>query len=258
MAQRSRRQWLFTYVWIAAIEFLWIEFRIKHRDVLCGVCYRPPDNDSVFLANFFEYFQLVLDKIRQLTKQNSVVVLGDFNPHYDSTNLSGRNSDVGEKFYSFLENNNLVQLITEPTRVTCHSLTILASVITNCAGHSSTSETLSPPSNCDHSVIFANMNIFAYRSRSCKRQVWNFSNVDTTNVNGKLSELDWISLRENIKDIDEIYSRWYGYFRLIVEKYIPLKTITIRAKDKPWMDSKVRLSIKRRDRLLRCHNKRLL
>ena len=184
--------------------------------------------------------------------------MGDFNARYDSTNPSGRNSDVGEKLYSFLENNNLVQLITEPTRVTCHSLTILASVITNCPGHSSTSETLSPPSNCDHSVIFANMNIFAYRSRSYKRQVWNFRNVDTTNVNGELSELDWISLCENIKDIDEIYSRWYGYFRLIVEKYIPLKTVTIRAKDKPWMDSKVRPSIKRRDRLLRCHNKRLL
>ena len=24
----------------AAIEFLWIYFRIKHLDVLCGVCYR--------------------------------------------------------------------------------------------------------------------------------------------------------------------------------------------------------------------------
>ena len=53
----------------AAIEFLWIEFRIKHRDGLCGVCYRPPDIDSVSLAYFFEYFQLVLDKIRQLPKQ---------------------------------------------------------------------------------------------------------------------------------------------------------------------------------------------
>ena len=73
----------------AAIEFLWIEFRIKHRDVLCGVCYRPPDNDSVSLANFFEYFQLVLDKIRQLPKQYSVVVLRDFNARYDSTNPSG-------------------------------------------------------------------------------------------------------------------------------------------------------------------------
>ena len=95
------------------------------------------------------------------------------------------------------------------------------------------------------------MNIFAYRSRSYKRQVWNFNNVDT----GELSELDWISLCENIKDIDEIYSRWYGYFRLIVEKYIPLKTVTIRAKDKPWPDSKVHLSIKRRDHLLRFHKK---
>ena len=235
----------------AAIEFLWIEFRIKHRDVLCGVCYRPPDNDSVSLANFFEYFQLVLDKIRQIRRR---CCIGRFQC---SLRLykSIRNSDVGEKLYSFLENNNLVQLITEPTRVTCHSLTILASVITNCPGHSSTSETLSPPSNCDHSVIFANMNIFAYRSRSYKRQVWNFNNVDTTNVNGELLELDWISLCENIKDIDEIYSRWYGYFRLIVEKYIPLKTVTIRAKDKPWTDSKVHLSIKRRDHLLRFHKK---
>ena len=200
-------------------------------------------------SNIFSWFLI------KFVKFVGVVVLGDFNARYDSTNPSGRNSDVGEKLYSFLENNNLVQLITEPTRVTCHSLTILDSVFTNCPGHSSTSETLSPPSNCDHSVIFANMNIFAYRSRSYKRQVWNFNNVDTTNVNGELLELDWISLCENIKDIDEIYSRWYGYFRLIVEKYIPLKTVTIRAKDKPWTDSKVHLSIKRRDHLLRFHKK---
>ena len=70
-------------------RILWIEFRIKHRDVLCGVCYRPPDNDSVSLANFFECFPLVLDKIRQLPKQYSVVVLRDFNARYDSTNPSG-------------------------------------------------------------------------------------------------------------------------------------------------------------------------
>ena len=38
---------------LAAIEFLWIEFRIKHLDILCGLCYRPPDNDSVSLDNFF-------------------------------------------------------------------------------------------------------------------------------------------------------------------------------------------------------------
>lgn len=90
------------------------------------------------------------------------------------------------------------------------------------------------------------MNLFAYRSRSYKRQVWNFNNVNITNMNWELSELDWISLCGNTRDIDEIYSRWYGYFRLIIGKYIPLETVTIRAKDKPWMDSKVRLSFRRR------------
>ena len=54
---------------LAAGEFFWIEFRIKHPDILCGVCYRSPSNDSVSLDTFFEYFQLVLDKIRQLPKQ---------------------------------------------------------------------------------------------------------------------------------------------------------------------------------------------
>ena len=87
---------------LAAVEFLWIEFCIRHLDFLCGVCYRPPDNDSVSLDNFFEYFQLVLDKIRQLPKQYIIVMLGDFNAHYNVANPSG-NSEVGGKLYSFLE-----------------------------------------------------------------------------------------------------------------------------------------------------------
>ena len=118
----------------------------------------------------------------------------------------------------------------------------------------SASGTLSPPSNCDHSVIFASMNLFTHGSRSYKRHVWNFNNVNITDLNDELSQLDWFSLCENSIDIDEIYSCWYGHYRSIIEKYIPLKTVTIRPNDKPWMDSKVRLAIRKRDRLLRIHN----
>ena len=173
-------------------------------------------------------------------------MLRDFNGHYDS--------DVGGKLNSCLESNNLAQFIAEPTRVTFHSSTILDLVITNCTERFSTSGTLSPPSNCDHSVIFASMNLFTHRSGSYKRHVWNFNNVNITDLNEELSQLDWFSLCENSNDIDEIYSCWYGHFRSIIEKYIPLKTVTIRPNDKPWMDSKVRLAIRKRDRLLRIHN----
>ena len=182
-------------------------------------------------------------------------MLGDFNAHYDVANPS-RNGDVGEKLNSFLESNNLAELIAEPTRITFNSSTILDLVITNCPERFSGSGTLSPSSNCDHSVIFSSMNVFIHRSRSCKRCVWNFNNVKITDLNWELSQLDWISLCENTNDIDETYSCWYSHFRSVIEKYIPLKTVTIHPNDKSWMDSKVRVAIRRRDRLLRIHNKR--
>ena len=83
-----------------------------------------------------------------------------------------------------------------------------------------------------------------------------FNNVYITDLNWELSQLDWFSLCENANDIDETYSCWYSYFRSVVEKYIPVKRVTICPNDKPGMDSKVRLAIRRRDRLLRIHNLR--
>ncbi|XP_015779033.1 PREDICTED: uncharacterized protein LOC107356917 [Acropora digitifera] len=98
------------------------------------------------------------------------------------------------------------------------------------------------------------MNLITHRSRSYKRQVWNFNNVNSADLNCELSQMDWFSLCENTNDIDETYSCWYSHFRSIIEKYIPLKMVTIRPNDKPWMDSEVRHAIRRRDRLLRIHN----
>ena len=48
------------------LEFLRAEFSASGRNFLCGVCYRPPDNDSILLADFFNGFQFMLDRIRML------------------------------------------------------------------------------------------------------------------------------------------------------------------------------------------------
>ena len=66
---------------------------------MLGIQLLPPENEGVSLDNFFEYFQLVLDKIG-LPKQYIIVTLGEFNAHYDVTNPSG-SSDVGGKLNSF-------------------------------------------------------------------------------------------------------------------------------------------------------------
>lgn len=241
---------------IAGFELLWIEFRVKQHYFLCGVCYRPPDNDCTSLSIFLNNFQITLDKIRLLPRKYILVILGDLNAHYN--NMYHQDStDIGRQIHRFLEGNSLSQLITEPTRVIRQQATILDVIITNCPNFFVSTGTLSPPSNCDHSVIFAKMNIQFYKCYSFKREIWNFNNVDTINLNKELLGTKWHPSLENATDIDEVYDVWFTLFRTIIEKYIPLKSVIIRHRDKPWMNSEVRRAIRKRDRLLRTHNRKL-
>jgi len=238
---------------IPEFECLWVEFKLNQLDFLCGVCYRPPENDATSTSLFFEHVQFTFDKINQLSKRYNVLLVGDFNAHYDLSNASA-SSSIGLRLYSLLEGNNFSQLISEPTRVTQTNASMLDLVITNCPNLFASIEIFSPPSNCDHCLISATLNISSAVAKSFKRRVWNFNNVNSQELNGELLRTDWNYVLDDQLDIDLIYDKWFSCFQSIVEKYIPLKTIIIRSRDKPWMKSNVRLAIRKRDRLLRIHN----
>ena len=88
------------------LELLWIEMNLNTINLICGVCYRPPYNHSESNTSFLENLQLRVDKI--YSKPDSLVVLlGDFNAHYDPLNPS-ENSDFGIMFYRLLDCNNLI------------------------------------------------------------------------------------------------------------------------------------------------------
>jgi transposase len=54
-----------------------------------------------------------------------------------------------------------------------------------------------------------------------------------------------------ISTIFMIYSsKWFD----VVKRYIPLKSVVIWPRDKPWMNSEVRWAICEHDRLLHIHN----
>ena len=56
---------------------------------------------------------------------------------------------------------------------------------------------------------------------------WLAIDQQNSDLNWKLQQLDWFSLCESTTDINETYSCWYSHLRSIVEKYIPLKTVSI-------------------------------
>jgi len=87
------------------IEMLWVEIKLPKLNLLCGVCYRPPGNCIDNTAHFLDCLQNSIDKIKQ-RPQDLIVLMGDFNAHYDPNNPSS-SSVFGLRFCQWFECNSL-------------------------------------------------------------------------------------------------------------------------------------------------------
>ena len=85
----------------------------------------------------------------------------------------------------------MFQVINEPTRITQNGGTILDLIITNCVAYFVYSGTSSPPAKCDHSLIFAKMNIQLPKEKCYERLVWNFNNANETDLLHDFLTADW-------------------------------------------------------------------
>lgn len=116
----------------------------------------------------------------------------------------------------FLECNNIVQLVNEPTRITQSGESILDLIISDSPGLFVTTGTLSPPSNCDHNVIFGKLSVPGYKPKCCKRKVWNFIDIDVDQLNNAFLNARWddVFYQETTSNIDVFYEKWIalGFF----------------------------------------------
>ena len=100
------------------------------------------------------------DKIKSCMRPNfsAIVLLGDFNAHFNYGDTSSPNTDTGIRVFNFLESNNLHQLVDNPPRITRSGESILDLIISDLPGFFVSSCTLSPPANFYHCIIYANLN----------------------------------------------------------------------------------------------------
>ena len=60
---------------------------------------------------------------------SAVVLLGDFNAHFNYGDTLSPNTDIGIRVFNFLESNNLYQLVDNRTRITQTGESILVLII---------------------------------------------------------------------------------------------------------------------------------
>ena len=146
------------FEYFAGLELLWVQCNVDSFVFLCEVCYRPPNQSVIEEKAFFESLQMCFDNIKSCGQISAVVLLGDFNAHFNYDGTLSPNTDIGIRVFNFLESNNLYQLVDNPTRITQTGESILDLIISDSPGFFVSSSTLSAPANCDHCIIYANFN----------------------------------------------------------------------------------------------------
>ena len=134
----------------------------------------------------------------------------------------------------------LQQLITEPTRVTPTSSTLIDVIYTNfpdkmaCSGvcHVSIS---------DHSMVFAyrKLSTNGVTLRHNTLSYRKFSKFRRTNFRNDIASQKWDEIN-NFSNPNDMWSKWKCMLLSIVDKHAPLRTIRVRARCSPWITSELK------------------
>lgn len=172
------------------------------------------------------------------TNVNNLILMGDFNDDQFANN---------SKLASILESRNLVQLITEPTRVCNGSSTCIDVIAVSCPDLVCLAGTIDAKIS-DHHGIFCNLNEKSPRPKTYKRLIWKYEHGNYNDLNESLSQIDWSEEFQNL-DVNEMLTKWSQLFIYNARKYVPTQLVTIRPGEPPWMSNQLRKIMRRRNRL---------
>ena len=231
-------------------EMLCIEVRCgsngSDKAIVC-LCYQPPGQNAEEINNFTLDIQTCLDHMYN-EKPDCIVLTGDFNDRAVLFYEDHPTSELGNKLRDLVTCNNLFQIIEHPTHFTQTSAYILDLIITDSPGYAFDYGTLLPICELHHVPVYAKFSILKYKPPPIARDVWHYKNADWEGLNAELSSVNWMNMFEQSADIDDTVMHFTTNFLDTAKKYIPVRKVRIRTKDKPWVTPYLRKLIRLRNR----------
>ena len=205
---------------ISNIETLWSEFNLPNtRPFLVCTVYRPPDAKAEWIDSFEKEVS-----IAQATGLE-IIMMGDFNIDY--------NKSISKKWLNMIQIFDLSQLVSEPTRITEKSATIIDHVYTN-HPENVTECFISKLAISDHSPVCFT------RKVNCK--IPKNEHVTTTyrcfkkfNESAFLSDLqnDLDLFTANATCVDDDFSNWSNLIITRLDNHAPIKTLRVKHRRLP-------------------------
>lgn len=184
--------------------------------VIC--VYRSPSGDvNFFLQNLFDLLDNVSDG------RNKVIVCGDFNINFKN------NSNDAKATINMFAGFNLVPMVTEDTRVTADSSTLIDNVFV--PSGSECSCTVGESLMSDHRYLSLKL---TYNTRKINKSICQrrFSESAILEFQSRVAREDWRDVYVGSNGCDHAFQIFYNTFLYYFNICFPIRTFPIRCKSK--------------------------
>ena len=179
-----------------SLELLFVEISLKQGPISIGLHYRPPSSTAHSLTDLEQFLGSI-----HSSKLKSAVFLGDYN--IDLLAETPLSQDILSTMLAF----HLHQVVTEPTRVTSSTSTLIDHVYVSDLSLVTACSTTPAVGNSDHLSITTTLNKRTSLPQRIRRKVWSYRSADWDRANELLAR----NLPTDIpaeSDIDAIWSSW--------------------------------------------------
>ena len=228
------------------VESTWCQIdNGKKRSIVVGCIYRHPNNN---LTNFIDQLNNIIKSINP--NKYDLFLLGDINIDF----MKANSHPETDEYLNMLFSHGLLPIVTKPTRITCHSATLIDHIYTNYSISHITSG-IATIDISDHLPVFCILKSQIKRANS-RRYYRDFSNFHKENFILDISQLDWSLILHPSKTLHAKTQDAIDAIQLIVNKHAPMK-LASQAKQKqmskPWITKGILKSIKLKQKMYRSH-----
>ena len=208
------------------VETIWADVQMHSQKMAVAVVYRPPDQ-----LNFYSEFAKQVEKIRD--KRTNLLIMGDLN-----SDMLKHNEGFGKQLKLLIHSHDLKNIIKEPTRITGDTRTLIDVILINDKEKIINAGVLDTGIS-DNRLVYSLLKFKNPRPPAKFKEVIDWKKFDEVKFRTDVRQAPWhcCNIFEEVDDnlwmTEQLYSE-------IAKENVPKRTVRIRSKTLPWMNSCIR------------------
>jgi len=209
-------------------ERSWHFLTLGVETILLANWYRPGATVHDGFANLYaevgEHFQ----------EMSGILIAGDLNIHHKRwLRYSNDNTQVGADLKTFCDYHGMSQLVREPTR-NDYLLDLACTDV-----HKSSAKVM--PYLSDHKSVLVTLPLPEILEKNVKREVWDLTKADWTNLKKQLQDYDWQPLKHG--SAEDALMLFLEVLWLHLVKYIPRREVDTVKRSHPWVNDRTKKAL---------------